>query len=521
VVSAFFYEIAGMTRFAGIAAISLTVMVCCLAFAFQGSRGIWQPDEGYYVGASVTMLERQTLLIPFLGEDEIFLDKPPMIYWAIIAGMELFGHNEFAVRFFHGLAFALTSVVVGLLAWSMYRSTRVGIFSGIVYATMIVPFFAANFVTPDTLLTLWTTMAMLCFWESTGNDCRRPFWQMLLAVTVGFGFLAKGPAAFIPCGAMFAFLAVRRQLRRYFLTPWSLAAIAVFIIVGLGWYIHVSMALPGALDYFFDSQIWGRMFSQKFNRNPGPVGALIYIPVIIFGAMPWSLLWLGESGAFGRNLVSRRWWRSLRDRPVELLLACWFIVPLTILTLSSSRLGLYALPVFPMFAIGAAKIWDGKFPRGDHVGAREGMVLYKRHIVLCSVIAVALVMAKLGMAVMPSASDMRLLSSHLKGHLPPTPYELGTIDKRADGLLFYGVQELEHLTDESNPYPTFSRTEHVLAEMAGLDPNEGTMLLLVTGAGQTRELCETLKRGGIAFDTVELPYRRSLLTLHSTAGRHD
>jgi 4-amino-4-deoxy-L-arabinose transferase-like glycosyltransferase len=76
--------------------LSLLLAVCLiiLAFTFQGSRGIWQPDEGYYTGTAVTMLKKDTLLIPYLGEDEIFLDKPPMIYWGIIAGLKLFGHSD-------------------------------------------------------------------------------------------------------------------------------------------------------------------------------------------------------------------------------------------------------------------------------------------------------------------------------------------------------------------------------------------------------------------------------------------
>ena len=68
----------------------MTVMVllaslAVLAFLFQGSRGLWQPDEGYYIGSAVTMLDKGSFLIPYLGE-EVFLDKPPMTYWGIMHG---------------------------------------------------------------------------------------------------------------------------------------------------------------------------------------------------------------------------------------------------------------------------------------------------------------------------------------------------------------------------------------------------------------------------------------------------
>ena len=101
--------------------LSLLACLLILAFSFQGSRGIWQPDEGYYTGTAVTMLARDSFFVPYLGEHEIFLDKPPMIYWGIIAGLKLFGHSEFAVRFFHALCFVLTSLSVGSLTYSMYK----------------------------------------------------------------------------------------------------------------------------------------------------------------------------------------------------------------------------------------------------------------------------------------------------------------------------------------------------------------------------------------------------------------
>jgi len=504
-----------MTRLGMLVVAGVAAVVCCLAFVFQGSRGIWQPDEGYYVGTSVTMVEKDTLLIPFLGEDEIFLDKPPMVYWSIIAGMELFGHTEFAVRFFHGTAFVLTSLVTGLLAWRMYRSARMAILSVFIYATMVVPFFAANFVTPDTLLTLWTTLAMLCFWESTQNKPRIAFWQMLLALTLGLGFLAKGPAVFIPCGAMFVFLIVRKQLGDYFLSSRMLAAILFFLAVGLGWYVYVSVEVPGSLAYLFESQLWGRLISEKFKRNPGLTGALIYVPVILLGTMPWSILWLERTRSTGRAIFGVQWWRALGDRPAELLLTCWFVVPIIVLVLSSSKLGLYALPLFPMLAISTARVWDSKLPRVSRLGLWAGLAVYKRHIAVCSAIALVLLLGKFGLANMPSASDMRLLAEHLKNHLPEGPYELGTVDKRADGLLFYGVREVEHLTDESNPYPTFSGTENVLAEIAEYDQTEGTLLLLVMGRNKTQELSQTLRKGNIRFSTVELQYGRRLLTLQS------
>jgi 4-amino-4-deoxy-L-arabinose transferase-like glycosyltransferase len=509
-----------MRRFHVTATIGLLLALCLLAFVFQGSRGIWQPDEGYYVGTAVTMLHKHTLLVPYLGEEEIFLDKPPMVYWSVMAGLKLLGHTEFAARFVHGLVFVLTALATGAAGWRLCGSRRAGFLSAFVYATMCVPFFAGNVVTPDGLVTLWTTVAMLCFWMSLETGTPRAWWQMLLCLAVGLGFLAKGPAVLIPCGAMAVFLLIRRQMLRYFLRPQSLLGLAIFLAVGLGWYAHISAVTPGALAYFFDSQVWGRLVSGRFNRNPGFSGALIYVPIILLGTLPWSAIWLGRGRMLLATVLRPAWWWQLRNRPAELLLACWFIVPMAVLCVSSSKLGFYALPVFPAIAIAIARVWNEKLPVVTG-GFHECMAAYRRPAAVCCVVVTLLIVAKFVFAAVPSSSDMRVLWGQLQDKLPAGRYELGTVDRRADGLLFYGVMELEHLTDEKDPYPTFSGTKHVLDELNEQDGTDESRVLLVMGENQTRQLCTVLADAGISFDKVPLPYSRSLLLLHKPVSRPD
>jgi len=110
---------------------------------------------------------------------------------------------------------------------------------------MVIPFISANFVTPDTILTLWTTLSALCFWKSVNSYGKTQMtWQMFLCATVGFGFLAKGPAVLIPCAGMFTFLLVKREILRYFLSVWALAGVLIFVVTGLSWYIWVKRSCP-------------------------------------------------------------------------------------------------------------------------------------------------------------------------------------------------------------------------------------------------------------------------------------
>jgi len=492
--------------------LSLLACLLILAFSFQGSRGIWQPDEGYYTSTAITMMSKDSLFIPYLGEHEIFLDKPPMIYWGIIAGLKLFGHSEFAVRFFHGLFFILTSMTVGSLSFSLFKDRWLALLSSFVYATMVVPFIAANFVTPDTILTLWTTLSALCFWKSVKSQGKTQiFWQMLLCGAVGFGVLAKGPAALIPCGGMFVFLLVRKEISRYFLSPWSLLGVFIFLATGLSWYIWVGFKVPSAFSYFIDNQILGRLITEKYNRNPGLTGALIYLPVLIFGSLPWSAIWLQKKGLFKSALFSKQWWQELPGKPELLFLLCYFSISLVVLCLASSKLGLYALPIFAPLAIATAKIWIRKAPQIENFILRDLLKAFAHPIKLTTCWVFLLLLSKLALAYYPTRDNMKTLWGQVNKHLTSSNYELCTIDERADGLLFYGANEVEHLTNKSNPYPTFSKTETILEEIRELIRKDETGIFLVIEDNHISKAINVLKNYGIECRIVHLPYQRVML----------
>jgi len=458
------------------------------------------------------MIDKGSFFVPLLGEDEIFLDKPPMIYWGIIAGLKLFGHTEFAVRFFHSLCFVLTSFAVGALSFSMFKDKWLGLLSSLVYATMIIPFFAANFVTPDTILTLWTTLSALCFWNSVKSQGKvRVVWQLLLCTAIGFGFLAKGPAVLIPFGGMFVFLLVRKETWWYFLTPWSVLGFVIFSVIGLSWYIWMGFEIPGAFGYFIDNQILGRLITGKYNRNPGLTGALIYLPVLIFGSLPWSIVWVKKVGLLKAALLNKKSWRELNGRPETLFLLSYFFVPLVILCLASSKLGLYALPIFVPLAIATAKLWSQKVPVISEVSLWGLIKSFSRPIKLTVCWICILVFAKFAISYYPTCDNMKTLWAQVEQHLPAENYELCTINERADGLLFYGVKELEHLTVKPSPYPTFIPTEHISEEIREFITKNENGIFLAAENDEVAKIAGALKESKVEYRIVYLPSQKTLI----------
>lgn len=86
----------------------LAVAAIVAAFAFQGSRGIWSPDEGRFTMVAMEMLWHGNFLIPHSHPELPHLTKPPLTYWIIGGSVWLLGANEWAVRLPNALAFAAT-----------------------------------------------------------------------------------------------------------------------------------------------------------------------------------------------------------------------------------------------------------------------------------------------------------------------------------------------------------------------------------------------------------------------------
>ena len=490
----------------------IAAAVLVLALAFQGSRGIWQPDEGYYVGTAVTMIKNGNFLIPKLGGG-LFLEKPPMIYWGIIAGIKTFGQTEQACRLFNATCFALTAALTGLLSFSLFGKKLNAVLCAFIYATMAVPFTAANFVTPDTPLVLWTTASILCFWKSLNTDSQhRNFFRMLLYVSLGLGFLTKGPAVLIPCTGMFVYLLLTGQAKKFFSTLWTLPDILLFIIIGLSWYFYVSAKVPGAAAYFFDNQIWGRLVTEKYQRNPEPLKAFIYIPVLLFGSLPWSAIWLENTKRLKTTILSKNWWKNLPQHPRKLFLLTAFFVPLLVLSLASSRLILYSLPLFPIFAAATSPLWTYKLQ-----SLLDGVELkaFTKPVILVPLWMSLLLFSRFALAHLHnSEKDARALWAEISPYIPNGKYEIVTLDRRADGLLFYGAQEVENVTRKDDPYPTFSIPEKFETELASMSRDNYIHLFIIDSKHELDLVLNILKKHNIEARIIDFEHEKWLLIVN-------
>lgn len=411
----------------------LVGLLLLLAFAFQGTRGIWEPDEGRYTDVALEMLDTGDYLVPHLDEEHEHYTKPPLTYWALAASVRIFGRNEWAARLPNAIAFILT----GLAVWGLSKRLLPDAPGAgpLVWATMLGPAAAANVITTDTLLTLWETLAMLFCVEAVSNrgvGQRRAVHLMWLGW--GLAFLTKGPPGLLPLLGVSAALLLARQAStlRVLFRP---AGLVTFALVGGSWYAWVAVKHPDLVRYFAAYEIYDRLFTGVHQRHPEWYGAfLVYGRALAVSLLPWSAFAALAIGRPGWHLRATRW-SALRVDRDRLLLLAWLALPLLVFLLARSRLPLYILPLHVPIALLIARSL-----------VRRGVWFTTPVAVLLVAAALSIVSLKAAAAYLPRPErDARHLAQELGGILGPGSLdELVFVDaKPAYGLKLYLHTEIE------------------------------------------------------------------------------
>jgi len=439
----------------------LVLLFVVLAFTFQGTRAVWEPDEGRYTSTGLNMLESGDYLVPTIDGEHAHLTKPPITYWALAASFAALGRNEWAARLPGALAFVGT----GLLVFGLGQRFCPGRpwLPALVYGLSLAPFMGANVVSTDVLLVFFETAAMVAFvraWSRDGPLDRR--WIRIMWLAWGLAFMTKGPPGLLPLLAMVAMLVFRDRaaLRRMF-DPVGLVA---FAVVAFTWFGIVVAQDPTRLGYFVGYEVYDRVFTSAHDRNAEWYGALlVYGPVFLFGALPWWPLALTAAGGPRRAWADFRARLTARDRD-WLLLAWWFFVPLAVFCLARSRLQLYVTPLFVPLSLMLARPlakWDWLCAR--RLAAVVGLTL------------ISLLTLKGVAGHIHVNRDARDMAAEIRGIVDP---------RGIDGIVFVGmrpfyglnlyldlriegVQIVEHRRD----YSKFVAEEDLCSELASRENN--------------------------------------------------
>jgi 4-amino-4-deoxy-L-arabinose transferase len=467
------------------------LLLLAVALVSNGTRALWAPDEGRYIAGALEMLRRHDWVGIFLNDDTAHFAKPPMTYWAVAAALKAFGRSEFVVRLPNALSFAATAFLL-LPAGRLLVSGRPAL-PMILYGTMALPFLGANFVTTDTLATLFATLAGVSFLHLQAGIAPR---RAAIGLWLGFGlaFLTKGPPLLLALPVFLGWLAYRRDwtaLRRMFVS----FGLPLFVVIASGWYLLANQRFPGLLDYLLGAEVAGRVASAAFQRNSDWYGGFeVYPPTILVGTLPWLPVWffLRRRGNFSLPLAG----------PADRLLLAWIGLPLLVFLISRSRLPLYLLPLFAPFAL-----WLARRMEPAVVALRPERAGLALAACLALLVAAKLAIAQLS----PVGHDGRVTAAFVSKLAPGRIDDVVYVDDHAMWeLRFYlGTQVREAWARRMLDEPAY-QPRRTLAELVAAGGPPGR--LFVVNPRSTAEFERALREGGLCpaelgRDAVSIVYR--------------
>jgi len=139
----------------------IVVAASVICFTNLGRPALWDEDEPLYASCAREMCQRGDWVVPYYN-GEMFPDKPPLMFWTMMLGYQLFGVTELGARFFSAVFAVVTAVVTYQLGRRLFCA-EVGFWAGLIVPSSLIFTVSARAATVDSALTLATLLALSGF----------------------------------------------------------------------------------------------------------------------------------------------------------------------------------------------------------------------------------------------------------------------------------------------------------------------------------------------------------------------
>ena len=245
-----------------------------LFFPGLGKTPLWIFDEARNAECAREMYERADWIVPtFNGELRTL--KPPLHYYFMFGGFEIFGITEWGARFFSAV-FGLFTVLITYFFVKKNADQRQAFITCLVLLASSHFLFEFRMSVPDPYLIFLNTASI--FTAFTYFKEKKNYWLVICAITMGLGTLAKGPVSIaLPGAAVLLWLIWEKRFKEVF--SWKILVTGIIMFaVAIPWYWLVHKATGGEWTrVFFLQQNLGR-FSESME---GHGGLFIIVPLIV------------------------------------------------------------------------------------------------------------------------------------------------------------------------------------------------------------------------------------------------
>ena len=317
----------GLNRYRYIVYIALLLPV----FFF---RDLTPANELKYISIVNEALENGTWFT-FYNHGAIYADKPPLFFWLVMLSKMLTGHYYTACI---GLFNLLPAIGVLWVMSKWLKEERIvchPVMAELLLLTTGMFAGASLIVRMDMLMTFFIVLSLYTFfriYKKKHTSCD----LYLLPIYIFLGVFSKGAMGFlIPVVSMLSFLLAKKQLKTFaHYLGWKQWSI-LFVLFAL-WFMAVFA--EGGTSYLNNlvfKQTVGRGIDSFHHKEP----FWFYFSRILFTFAPWSLLYVV---LIGKGIKKR-----VIKGDVRMFFALIAGVNLMVLSLISSKIDIYLLPLYP------------------------------------------------------------------------------------------------------------------------------------------------------------------------------
>src|SRR5260370_20274957 len=201
-----------------------------------------------------------------------YLEKAPLMYWAVAASFKLFGVHEWSARLPIALGVLALLLVVYRLGRRAYGEEG-GLYSALALATGFGPFIFTRILIPDMAVALWLALGFDLFLATLEQNAQEQPSRLLcwgIAATMALNVLTKGLIGLVfPVGTILIFLLLTGNLR-HLLKLRLFSSLIVFLAIAAPWHLLAGLRNPpqrqarGFFWFYFVNEHFFRYLNKRY-----------------------------------------------------------------------------------------------------------------------------------------------------------------------------------------------------------------------------------------------------------------
>ena len=312
-----------------------TVIIAAIVFFWGlGSMDLLSLNEGRRALAIQEMVSSGNWLLPHLN-GELYLTKPPLLYWLSSSLAFIWGVNEWTLR----LPSALAAIAVLIMVYR-YTLQQSGKWAALFAVQLLIANLGFSMLGRcaeiEMLLTALCVGSLLSALQYIQAQSSKN-WISLSYFLLALALMTKGPLVLLLVTLPLLIAAIYSKNPHIKAVLLSGRGWLIFLVVGLAWYAIVSWQLG------FD--IWATIAKRDMLDKMQSESAKPILSYLGWIAVDFMLL-------IGLFLVgAKEFFKQQIQQPRQLVLLAATILPLIIFSLFSNKHAKYLLPIYPLIAI--------------------------------------------------------------------------------------------------------------------------------------------------------------------------